>query len=132
MSENTVKKVLVVEDDASMREIEVRNLKKLNFQVLEAEDGQQAIDLLGQERPDLVLLDLMLPKVDGFGVLEFIRKNPDQQLSAIPVVVLSNLWSDKDILRTQALKIDAYFVKANSTMAEVMAKIHEVFAAQHA
>jgi CheY-like chemotaxis protein len=121
-----MKKVLVVEDDSVMRSIEMKELKMLNFEAIEAMDGQQAVELVAKEKPDLVLLDLLLPKVDGFGVLESIRKSPDKDVKDIPVVVLSNLWSDKDILRTQALKIDAYFVKANTTMHEVMLKVKEI------
>lgn len=119
-------KVLVVEDDQVMRAIEVRELKKLGFEVLEAENGLKAVEIATKEKPSLLLLDLMLPEKDGFSVLEDIRKNPAGAMAQIPVIVLSNLWSDKDILRTQALKIDGYFVKANTTMAEVMGKVKEV------
>jgi DNA-binding response OmpR family regulator len=121
-----MQKVLVVEDDAVMRAIEVRELKKLGFDVLEADTGTKAMEVAEREKPVLLLLDLMLPEKDGFSVLEDIRKNPEGPLAQIPVIVLSNLWSDKDILRTQALKIDGYFVKANTTMAEVMGKVKEV------
>jgi DNA-binding response OmpR family regulator len=121
-----MKKVLVVEDDNVMRAIEIKELKKLGHEVLEASDGLIAVELAEKQQPNLILLDLMLPEKDGFGVLEDLRKSTTEKVSKVPVIVLSNLWSDKDILRTQALKVDGYFVKANTTMAEVMAKVTEV------
>lgn len=123
-------KVLVVEDDSVMRTIEIKNVKEQGYQVLEAEDGQKAIELVSSERPNLVLLDLLLPTVDGFHVLETIRKHQDPQIAKTPVLVFSNLWSDKDLLRVQDLKVDGYFVKASTTMEEIVAKIREVLSAQ--
>jgi CheY-like chemotaxis protein len=122
------KKVLMVEDDVAMREIVVHKLSTAGFEVKEAEDGKQGIDLVTQEKPDIVLLDLMLPEVDGFQVLEAIRKNPDKQIADTPVIILSNLWSNKDILKTKALKVQAYMVKAYFTTEEIMKKINEVLA----
>lgn len=121
-------KVLVVEDDAVMRTIEIKNLRDQGYQVMEADDGQKALDTIAAERPNLILLDLLLPTVDGFGILEQIRKNPDAGIAATPVLVFSNLWSDKDILRVQDLKVQGYFVKASTTMEEITQKVREVLA----
>jgi DNA-binding response OmpR family regulator len=96
------------------------------FDVSEAEDGKKAIDIVGQEKPDLILLDLMLPEVDGFTVLENIRKNADKKLAETPIIILSNLWSNKDILRTRSLKVQAYMVKAYFTTEEILNKINEI------
>lgn len=126
MEKTDPKKVLVVEDDSVMRELEVRELKLKGYEVFEAADGVLATDSILKNKPDLILLDLMLPKKDGFAVLEEMRKLPDSKIAATPVIVLSNLWSDKDILRTQSMKIDGYFVKANSTLGEVMQKVSDV------
>lgn len=120
------KKIVMVEDDIAMREIVVHKLAANGFTVKEAEDGQQGIDLILQEKPDLILLDLMLPEVDGFKVLETIRKNPDEKIAKAPVIILSNLWSNKDILKTKALNVQAYLVKAYFTTEEIMNKINEV------
>jgi CheY-like chemotaxis protein len=122
------KKIVVVEDDIAMREIVVHKLTSSGFAVKEAEDGQQGIDLIIQEKPDLVLLDLMLPEVDGFTVLETVRKNPDKTLAATPVIILSNLWSNKDILKTKALNVQAYMVKAYFTTEEILKKVNDVLA----
>ncbi len=121
-------KVLVVEDDAVMRTIELKNLREKGYQVLEAEDGKQGLAMIEKERPQVVLLDLLLPEVDGYQVLETVRKHADPGIAATKVLVFSNLWSDKDILRAQALKPDGFFVKASTTMEEIMEKIQEILA----
>jgi DNA-binding response OmpR family regulator len=120
------KKILIVEDDAAMREIVIHKLQANGFDVKEAEDGKKGIDILLQEKPDLVLLDLMLPEIDGFKVLETVRSNSDPLIANTPIIILSNLWSNKDILRTKALKVQAYMVKAYFTTEEILAKINDV------
>ena len=121
-------KILVVEDDIAMREIVVHKLTANGFEVKQAEDGQKGIELAIKEKPDLILLDLMLPEVDGFQVLETIRKNPDPTVAKTPIIVLSNLWSNKDILKTKSLNVQAYMVKAYFTTDEIMKKVNEVLA----
>lgn len=122
------KKILMVEDDVAMREIVIHKLSTHGFEVKEAEDGKQGIDLAVTEKPDLILLDLMLPEVDGFQVLEAVRSNPDPKIAETPIIILSNLWSNKDILRTKALKVQAYMVKAYFTTEEILTKINEILA----
>ncbi len=113
-----------------MRDIVTHKLSTSGFEVHAAEDGKKAIDLISQEKPDLVLLDLMLPEIDGFGVLEALRKNLDKKVADTPVIILSNLWSNKDILRTKALQVQAYMVKAYFTTEEILNKINEILANQ--
>lgn len=120
------KKILVVEDDPAMREIVSHKLLSHGFAVNQAEDGKVALEKFTEQPPDLVLLDLLLPEIDGFHVLEAIRKNPDKNLAQTPVIVLSNLWSNKDILSTQALRADAFMVKAYFTTEEILAKVNEI------
>ena len=120
------KKILVAEDDLAMREIAVHKLLSLGFDVKEAEDGKQALELIASFRPDLILLDLMMPEVDGFGVLEALRNNPDKVLSQIPVIVLSNLWSNEDILKAKDYAVADYLVKAYFTPEEISAKVTAV------
>lgn len=130
MIDNRKKILIVVEDDGLLRRIISDKLKSMGYDVFQAEDGQSAIDQVLDKKPDLVLLDLLIPKVDGFVVLEKIRSYPDKQVANTSVVVLSNLWSDKDILRVKALKIDEYFVKANTDMDQVFEKIKNLLAKQ--
>jgi two-component system, OmpR family, alkaline phosphatase synthesis response regulator PhoP len=127
--DNKPKKILVVEDDADLRNILIDGLKPLNYQIVPAEDGEQAMELLLDQKPDLVLLDLLLPKLDGFKVLERLRQYPDKVIAETKVIVLSNLWSDKDILRAQALKVDEYYVKANTNLEDVFKKVKAVLSA---
>lgn len=122
------KKIVIVEDNIAMREIVVHKLTTNGFEVKEAGDGKEGIDLIISEKPDLVLLDLMLPEVDGFQVLENIRKQTDKALAETPIIVLSNLWSNKDILKTKALKVQAYLVKAYFTTEEILKKVNDVLA----
>lgn len=122
------RKIVIVEDDIAMREIVVHKLSSNGFIVFEAEDGRKGIELITNEKPDIVLLDLMLPEVDGFEVLETIRKNPDTKVANTPIIVLSNLWSNKDILKTKSLHVQAYMVKAYFTTEEIMKKVNEVLA----
>jgi len=126
------KKILVVEDDGAMRELVTHKLISNGFEVKQAEDGKQALEVFALEKPDLVLLDLMIPEIDGFHVLEKIRGMEDKKLADTPVIVLSNLWSNKDILSTQALKVQAYMVKAYFTTEEILAKVREVLAGKSA
>lgn len=121
--ENSEKKVLVVEDDIDLRNILVDGLSLSNYKIMQAGDGEQAVELIVDSLPDLILLDLLLPKLDGFKVLERLRQYPDKNVAQIKVVVLSNLWSDKDILRAQALKVDEYFVKASTNLEDVFSKV---------
>lgn len=123
---NDVKKILIVEDDIDLRNILAGKLELLNYKIHKAGDGEEAIAILLDEKPDLVLLDMLLPKLDGFKVLERIRHYPDKKIANTKVVILSNLWSDKDILRAQALKIDEYYVKANTNLEEVYTKIKKI------
>lgn len=122
---NRRKKVLVVEDDDYLRHSLTDKLGR-SFEVFEAADGQEAVEKIVDHRPDLILLDLLIPKLDGFKVLERLRQYPDGQIKKTHVVVLSNLWSNKDILQAQALQIDEYFVKANSKIEDVVAKVWQI------
>lgn len=127
--ENKLKKILVVEDDTDLRNILVDGLKLSNYQVIQAEDGERAIESILDFKPDLILLDLLLPKLDGFKVLERLRKYPDKAIAQIKVIVLSNLWTDKDILRAQSLKIDEYYVKSNTNMEDIFTKVKTILSA---
>jgi DNA-binding response OmpR family regulator len=126
------KKIVIVEDNIAMREIVVHKLQTNGFTVVEAEDGKKGIDKAQSEKPDLILLDLMLPEVDGFKVLETIRADKDATFAKTPIIIMSNLWSNKDILRTKSLQVQAYMVKAYFTTEEILKKINEILSNQQA
>ena len=114
-------RILVVEDETFLVKIYSVKLKKEGFEVLIATDGEQAVQMANEVKPDIILLDLILPKMNGFEALEKMRANPD--LKKTPVIVLSNLGQDEDIKRAEALGATDYLVKANFSIQEVIAKI---------
>ncbi len=120
------KKILIIEDDTDLRQILADRLSSYNYHILQAEDGEVGYNFVNNEKPDLVLLDLLLPKMDGFKVLENIRYHSPKEVSNTKVIVLSNLWSNKDILRVKALHVDEYYVKANTNLEDIFEKVKKV------
>lgn len=118
------KKILIVEDDKFLRELIAQKLIKEGYDIAEAVDGEKGIKSVKEEKPDLILLDLILPGIDGFEVLAEIKEDP--VLSQIPVIILSNLGQKDDIER--GLKIGAvdYLIKAHFTPGEIIEKIKAV------
>lgn len=119
------KKVLliIVEDDQLFRDLMTLKLNIENFTVIEAADGEEGIKKIKEEKPDLVLLDVMLPGVDGFGVLEAIRKDP--ALSKIKVFFLSNFDTKEDIEKGMKLGATDYLIKSQNTPADIIDKVKE-------
>ncbi len=115
------KKILIVEDDKFLRELVARKLSSEGFEVLEAVDGEEGIKKIKEGKPDLVLLDLILPGIDGFEVLSKIKE--DQELSSIPVIVLSNLGQREEVERGMKLGATDYLIKAHFTPGEIIEKI---------
>lgn len=111
-------KILVVEDEKPLSDILGRALKKADYTVKFAYDGEEAVVLAKEMSPDLILLDLILPKINGFKVLEQIKKDPD--VSHIPVIVLSNLGADEDIKDAFKLGAVDYYVKAQHPLLEIV------------
>lgn len=119
-------KILVVEDETFLVKIYSVKLKKEGFDVEIAMDGEAALDAAAKFKPHLILLDLILPKLNGFETLEALRKNDATKKT--PVIVLSNLGQDEDITRAESLGADDYLVKANFSIQDVVAKIRDVLA----
>lgn len=113
--------ILLVEDERSLSGVLGYELKRSNFDVEFAYDGEEALEKLEKIKPDLILLDLILPKINGFDVLEKIKQDFDTRL--IPVIVLSNLGSDDDIKRAIKLGAVDYYVKAQHPLLEIVEKI---------
>src|SRR3989344_4615150 len=117
-------KVLIVEDDKFLRDLMLQKLTREGFLVKAAIDGEEGIRTAVEEPPDLILLDLILPGIDGFEVMEHLRN--DAKLSAVPVLVLSNLGQKEDIGRAHALGAADFMVKANFAPGEIVEKIKVV------
>jgi DNA-binding response OmpR family regulator len=118
------KKILVVEDDKFLRELIAQKIMKEGYDVLEAVDGEKGAESIKKEKPDLVLLDLILPGIDGFEVLAKMKSDPST--SQIPVIILSNLGQKDDIEKGLEMGANDYMIKAHFTPAEIMEKVRSV------
>ena len=116
-------KILLVEDDPFLVTLLKAKFAREGFEILLAKDGQEAINTLRQTKPDLILLDIILPQKSGFEVLEEIRSDP--QLRNIPVIIISNLGQSGDIEKGKALGVVEYFVKAKISVDELSNKVKE-------
>ena len=115
------KKILIIEDDKFLRKVLVRKLLKEDYQVIEATDGEEGLKSIKQDKPDLVLLDLVLPGIDGFEILD--KMKTDSEMSKIPVIILSNLGEKKEIKRGLELGANDYLIKAHFTPGEIIDRI---------
>ncbi len=113
------KRVLIIEDDRTFADIYVDGLSDAGFDVALATDGESGLDLVRKEKPDLVILDLVLPKMSGFEVLERLCGD-EESVRCIPTLVVTNLGQESD--RAHALRHGAkeYFVKANTLFSDVL------------
>jgi len=114
-------KILIIEDDKFLRELIAQKLYKENFEVAEAVDGEEGVKKIKSEKPDLILLDLILPGIDGFEVLSQMKEDP--ALTSIPVIILSNLGQKEDVEKGLKLGAVDYLIKAHFTPGEIIDKI---------
>ncbi len=114
-------KVLLVEDDPFLSNLLKVRLQKENVDVFLARDGEEALKRIEEDRPSLVLLDLILPKKSGFEILEKISTDP--QLKDVPVIILSNLGQTSDIQRGKELGAIEYYVKAKISIDDLVGKV---------
>ena len=117
-------KVLIVEDDVMLNKIYQTKLGLVGYKVFAAYDGEEGVKKMEEVAPNIVLLDLMLPKKNGFEVLETVKQNI--KLNHIPVIILSNLGQGDDIERGKALGADDFLVKSNVKLEMVLEKIEQV------
>jgi len=123
-------KVLIVEDEHFLSTILANRLKKEGFVISQAFDGQEGIDSLSTEKPDLVILDLILPRRSGFEVLETLSRDP--QLSKIPVIILSNLGQQSDIEKARELGAFAYYIKVSTSIDNFVEVVRNVISSAQA
>ena len=117
-------KIMVVEDDQSLREIYSIRLTAEGYEVVSAGDGEEALALAVKERPDLVLSDVMMPKISGFDMLDILRSTPETK--DIKVIMMTALSSDDQRKRGENLGADKYLVKSQVGIEDVIAAVHEV------
>jgi DNA-binding response OmpR family regulator len=116
-----MKKVLIIEDEALIAKIYATRLKAEGIEVVIAEDGEIGLETALKDKPDLILLDLMIPKLSGSEVLAQLRKNPSTK--SIPVLIHSNLSDDQEMRRVKNLGATEFLVKAKISAKELVTKI---------
>ena len=114
-------KILLAEDDKFISRAYKDGLGRAGFNIITAFDGEEALEKIRQEKPDIILLDIVMPEKNGFEVLEEIKK--DSQLKRIPVLILSNLGQERDIEKGKELGVVDYLIKSDYSMTEVIEKI---------
>lgn len=118
------KTTLIVEDDKFLSSLIKARLEKEGFQVVQVFDGEEARQWLKKSKADLIILDLIMPRVPGFEFLEWVSLDPN--LNKTPVVILTNLAQDEDIKKAQQLGAAEYFVKIRVSIEDVINKVKEL------
>jgi len=116
--------VLIVEDEKMLAEMYATKFTMEGFEAETANDGAAGLAQAQSSKPDIILLDVIMPKMDGFAVLKELRADAD--LKKTPVILLTNLGQDEDVKKGKQLGATDYFVKANHTPAEVVLKVKDV------
>ncbi|MEK7090142.1 MAG: response regulator [Patescibacteria group bacterium] len=116
-----LKKVLIVEDDFLLLEILSKKFIKSGFDVNIAINGEECMKVLKSRKPDIIILDIVMPVMDGFEVLQQMRSLAE--LSSIPVIVLSNLGREEDVQKAKSMGAKDFLVKSNFTTQEIVDKV---------
>lgn len=116
--------ILIVEDDKFLRDLISKKLVGEGYRIALAVDGKEALTMIGQEKPDLILLDIILPGMNGFDVLKQIKE--DSNFSDIPVLILSNLSQSEDVVKGFKLGAVDFLVKAHFTPAQIIDRIKQI------
>lgn len=122
--DTNINKLLIIEDDKFLRDLISQKLSKEGFEITGSVDGDDGLKKVNEEKPSLILLDLILPGIDGFEVLRRLKQKPETE--KIPVVVLSNLGQKDDIDKAKSLGAVDYLIKAHFTPGEIVDKVKDV------
>src|SRR3989338_5659929 len=121
-------KIALMEDDEVLSAVLRDGLERAGFEVAQAFDGEEGLGLVRSWRPDLILLDIVMPKMDGFEFLDALKASPDSnQTSRPPVIIISMSGKDEGIKRALEVGVDDYILKSQHTVAEVIEKVKEFF-----
>jgi CheY-like chemotaxis protein len=121
------RRILLVEDDRFLRKAAETTLKQQGYTVITAADGEEALRVARSAPPDLILLDVIMPKLNGFQVLDALKKDPTT--AHIPVIILSNLGQDRDVQQAMEAGATAYFIKADLSLQALVQRVGETLAA---
>jgi DNA-binding response OmpR family regulator len=122
--EITDKKILIIDDDEDFLSILDMKFKKEGFFTIIAKDGEEGISLAKSEKPDIILLDMALPKKGGLEVLADLKS--DEISKNIPVIILSNFSEDENIKKAISLGAADYFIKADNSISEISEKVKKI------
>lgn len=122
----TKKKILLIDDDAALRQLYALELSTRGYQAVEASDGQEGLVKAQSEEPDLILLDIMMPKLDGIATLTQIKQ--DAAISKIPIIMLTNFGQEDLVKQAFSLGAGDYILKYKVTPAEMGDKVKEILA----
>ena len=117
------KKILLVEDDEVLASVYRARLEMEDFEVMEVHDGEQALTAALNYRPDLIILDAMMPKISGFDVLDILRNTPETM--NLQIIMLTALSQESDRERAEKLGVDEYLVKSQVMISDVIEKVRE-------
>lgn len=117
-------KILLVEDDTNLREIYGARLEAEGYQISSASDGEEALAVAVRERPDLIISDVMMPKISGFDMLDILRSTPETK--DVKVIVMTALGQEEDRKRGEELGADRYVVKSQATLEDVVGMVREL------
>ncbi len=118
---DTKKKILLVEDDTALAAVYRARLELEGFDIREVNNGEEALSAAVEYRPDLILLDAMMPKISGFDVLDILRNTPET--TNVRVIMLTALSQPKDKARAEDLGVDEYLVKSQVVIGDVVARV---------
>jgi DNA-binding response OmpR family regulator len=121
-------KILLVEDDVNLREIYSARFAAESYQVITASDGEEALATAVRERPDLIVLDVMMPKISGFDVLDILRSTPETKDTK--VIMMTALSQDSDRQRGESLGANKYLIKSQVTLEDVVNAVKEQLAGE--
>lgn len=117
-------KILLIEDDSFLVEMYTTKFELEGFQVVSAEDGKKGLEMVKKENPDIILLDILMPKMDGFAVLDALKK--DKETADLPVILLTNLGQKDDVKKGFEKGAVGYLIKAHFMPSEVVDKIKTI------
>lgn len=118
-----MKKILLIEDEVALNKTLKEYLTGEKFEILSAFDGETGLSMAKEKLPDLVLLDIILPKKDGYAVLDELRS--DEKTQNIPVIILTNMESSDDVRRALERGVTTYLIKSNYKLEDILVKVKE-------
>jgi len=119
-----MKKIILIEDDEFLFDVYKLKLEKENFKVEVVRDGSRALEKIKEQKPDMILLDIVLPNLDGWEILKQIKSN--DEIKNIPVIILSNLAQEEQIKKSLKLGAIKYLVKSQYMPSEIIKEIKEI------